>query len=41
MASVDPERVAELDRNMAAFGVKMADVPVGIGGTAGILQPRC
>lgn len=35
MASVDPELVAELDRNTAALEIIMADVPIGIGGGAG------
>lgn len=35
LPSVDPELLAELDRNMAAVELLLADVPVGAGGAAG------
>ncbi|QCO99776.1 hypothetical protein FCN77_21265 [Arthrobacter sp. 24S4-2] len=38
MASVDPELVAEQDRNMAAIEILMADVPIGAGGAAGSIN---
>lgn len=38
VASVDPELVAELDRNLAALEIIMADVPVGAGGAAGSIS---
>lgn len=38
LPSADPEVLAELDRNMAAVELLLADVPVGAGGAAGAIS---
>jgi hypothetical protein len=38
--SVDPEHAAELDRNMGAVELMLADVPVGAGGGTGSISGR-
>lgn len=35
LASVDPELMAEMDRNMATLDLAMVEVPVGLAGAAG------
>lgn len=40
VASVDPELMADLDRNMAALEKAMVEIPIGLGGGAGAIGGR-